>query len=122
MAFDVMSSASSRLTLLSEFSQPNNSNAGANGALEWSLLNVGNSHVSFNVRGGYTYQPDNNLAVDEAAAGFSSSLSSKESLDGLAFGGGIGYDHGGFGLSLDYARRNLGILGGTDFFSATLKW
>ncbi|MBI4503182.1 MAG: PorV/PorQ family protein [Gemmatimonadetes bacterium] len=122
LAFDVMNSASSRFTLLSEFTQPDNSNAAANGAVEWSLMNVANSHVSFNVRGGYTYQPDNNLTPDETVVGFSSTLSSKENLDGLAFGGGLAYNRGGFGLSLDYARRNLGILGGTDFFSATISW
>lgn len=122
LAFDVMNSSSSRFTVLSEFTQPDNSNAGANGALEWSLMNVASTHLNLHLRGGYTYQPDNNLNVDDAAAGFSTALSSDENLDGLAFGGGIGYDRGKFGLSIDYARRDLGILGNTDFFSATIGW
>ena len=59
---------------------------------------------------------------DATAAGFSTALSSKDNMDGLAFGGGLAFDRGKFGLSLDYARRDLGVLGGTDFFSATISW
>jgi hypothetical protein len=122
LAFDVMNSAASRFTLLSEFTQPNNSKPAANGALEWSLMNLASSGFSVHARGGYTYQPDNNLEPDAVAAGFSTALSSDENLDGLSFGGGIGFNRGRFGLSIDYARRDLGILGGTDFFSATISW
>jgi hypothetical protein len=122
LAFDLMNSQSSRLTLLSEFTQPNNSKPGANGALEWSLLNLASTGFSLHARGGYTYQSDNNLTPDATAAGFSSALNSRENMDGLAFGGGIGYNRGKFGFAVDYARRDLGILGGTDFFSATISW
>ena len=122
LAFDVMNSQSSRLTLLSEFTQPNNSKPGANGALEWSLMNLASTGFSLHARGGYTYQSDNNLSADANAAGFSSALNSRENMDGLAFGGGIGYNRGKLGFAVDYARRDLGILGGTDFFSATISW
>jgi hypothetical protein len=122
LAFDVMNSTASRLTILSEFTQPNNSNPAANGALEWSLVNIARSGFSVHARGGYTYQPDNNLNPDQAAAGFSSALSSDENLDGLAFGGGLAFNKGKFGLGIDYARRDMGILGGTDYFSASISW
>ncbi|MBI4420304.1 MAG: PorV/PorQ family protein [Gemmatimonadetes bacterium] len=122
LAFDVMNSAVSRFTLMSEFTQPNNSNAAANGAIEWSLLNIQRTGFTVHARGGYTYQPDNSLDPDATAAGFATALSSDENLDGLAFGGGIAYSRGNFGISIDYARRDLGILGGTDYFSATISW
>jgi hypothetical protein len=123
VAFDFLNTSSSRLTALGEFSQPNNSNAGAGGGLEWALTDIGSSGFSVMARGSYSYQADNNLDPDETAAGFPTALSGDEGLDGLAFGGGIGYQsRNGFGLSVDYAYRGLGILGGTNFFSATIHW
>jgi hypothetical protein len=123
VAFDFLNSSSSRLTVLGEFSQPNNTNAGASGGLEWALTDIGSSGFHVMARGSYSYQADNNLDPDEAAAGFATSMSGDEGLDGLALGGGIGYlARSGFGLSIDYAYRGLGLLGGTNFFSATIHW
>jgi hypothetical protein len=123
LAYDFLSGASSRLTLLGEFNQPNNTNAGAGAGLEWALTNVGSSGFSVMARGSYNYQADNSLDPDAAVVGFDTDLSSKESLDGLALGGGIGYrGRGGFGLAVDYAYRHMGILGGTNYFSATVTW
>lgn len=121
LAFDLVSSDASRVTVLSEFNQPNNNAATAGGGLEWSLP-VGTSGFNVAARGGYTYQPANNITPDATAAGFATTLSSDESKDGLTFGGGLGYHRSGKGMSLDYAYRNLGILGGTNFFSATISW
>lgn len=121
LAFDFVNSASSRVTLLSEFNQPNNNSATAGGGLEWALP-LGTSGFSVAARGGYTYQPANNLAPDATAAGFATALSSDEGKDGLAFGGGLGFHRGGKGMAVDYAYRNMGILGGTNFFSATVSW
>ncbi len=121
LAFDFIASTSQRLTLLGEFTQPNNTNAGANGGLEWAF----NLPSGFTVaaRGSYTYQADNDLDPDDTTAGFTTSLSGQESLDGLAMGGGIGYrSRAGFGLAIDYAYRDLGVLGGTHFYSATIHW
>jgi len=74
-------------------------------------------------RGSYNYQADNTLDPDAAVVGFDTDLSSKEGLDGLALGGGLGYTaRSGFGLSVDYAFRHMGVLGGTNFFSATIHW
>jgi hypothetical protein len=132
LAFDFISQASGRLTALGEFTQPNNSTASANGGLEAALLSVGGSGFSLAARGSYTYQADNNINASCSAAGFgctsgsttfSTSLSGKEWQDGLAVGGGVGFKaHSGFGLDVDYAWRSLGLLGGTNFFSATLHW
>lgn len=123
LAFDVMSSSASSVTLLSEFTQPNNTNAAANGGLEWSLLNLGGTGFSVAARGSYTYQGDNNISPDAAAAGFATSFSSDENLDGLALGGGLNYgSRSGFGFGIDYAWKNLGLLGGVNFFSATISW
>lgn len=121
VALDLVSSPASRVTLSSEFTQPNNSRPGVNGGLEWALTNIGNSGFSAMARGSYTYMTDNQLAIT-SAAGFSTTLDSKKNQDGLAFGGGLSYDRGVFGLGVDYAYRNLGVLGGTHFFSATLHW
>ena len=121
LAFDFVNSESSRITLLSEFNQPNNNAATAGGGLEWSLP-LGGSGFSVAARGGYTYQPANNITPDAAAAGFTTALASDENKDGLTFGGGLGFHRGGKGMAVDYAYRNLGILGGTNFFSATISW
>jgi hypothetical protein len=123
LAYDFINSAASRVTVLGEFNQANNTNAGAGGGLEWALTNIGSSGFNVMARGSYNYQADNTLDPDAAVAGFATDLSSKEGLDGLALGGGIGYNaRNGFGLSVDYAFRHLGILGGTNFFSATIHW
>jgi hypothetical protein len=123
LAYDFLSSAASRLTLMGEFTQPNNTNAGAAAGVEWALLGIGSTGFSVMARGSYAYQADNNLDPDAAVAGFSSTMSGDEGLDGLALGGGIGYRaRSGLGLTVDYAYKSLGILGGTNFFSATLHW
>lgn len=122
LAFDFVNNAASRLTLASEFNQPNSSRPTAGGALEWSLLNISNSGFSAHVRGGYTYQPDNDIDPDATAAGFASTVSSQDNLDGVAFGGGLGFRRGDFGVSVDYANRSLGVLGRTNYFSASLTW
>jgi hypothetical protein len=116
VAFDFVNTAASRFTLLGEFTQPNNSNATAAGSLEFALPDIGQ------LRGGYTYQPDNNFDPT-GAAGFDTQLGGTESWDGLALGGALMYERGyGFGLSLDYAYRNLGILGATHYISASVHW
>ncbi len=122
LAFDFVNSAAAKVTLTSEFNQPNDSRPTAGGALEWGLLNIGNTGFTATVRGGYTYQPDNDIQPDAVAAGFASTVSSQENMDGVAFGGGLAYKRGAFGLSVDYASRSLGILGRTNYFSATINW
>jgi hypothetical protein len=121
LAYDFVSSAMTRVTVLGSFAQPNNSNATGGGGLEWALTNIGQSGFSVVARGSYTYQPDNNIAPS-GAAGFGTDLWATEDLDGLALGGGLMYGRGNFSLGLDYAYRHLGVLGGTNVFSASLSW
>jgi len=122
LAFDFVTNASTRVTVTSEFNQPNNSRPTAGGGMEWSLLNIGNSGFGAHVRGGYTYQPDNDVTPDATAAGFASTVGSQENLDGVAFGGGLGFEKGDFGFGVDYANRGLGILGRTHYLSASITW
>jgi hypothetical protein len=123
LAYDLLRSASTRLTLLSEFMQPNNTDPTANAAFEWALTDIGQSGFTLLARGGYTYQADNVLdATQGAGAGFLSTIESDNGLDGLALGGGLMYARGTFMLGLDYAYRHLGILGGTNYFGATVNW
>jgi len=122
LAFDFINTAASRFTLLGEFTQPNNNNATANGALEFALKDISQSGFGVMLRGGYTYQPDNNISPT-GVAGFDTGLSSDEGMDGLSMGGALMFDRGyGFGVSLDYAYRNLGILGATHYWSAAVHW
>jgi len=122
LSYDFISSAMTRLTVLGSFAQPNNSAATGGGGLEWSLMNIGQSGFSVVARGSYTYQPDNNIAPSGAAAGFGTDLYATEDLDGMALGGGLMYGRGDFSLGLDYAYRHLGVLGGTNVFSASISW
>src|SRR5439155_24021746 len=108
--------------LLSEFTQPNNTKPGASAGAEWSLRNLGNSGFNLAARGSYTLQPDNQFTVSDAAGFTSKEKSGSFTSDGLALGGGIGYGKGRMQLGLDYAWRNMGPLGSTNFFSFSLGW
>jgi hypothetical protein len=121
LAFDMINVSAQRITVLGEFTQPNNTNASWSGGLEWGL-NLGTSGFGLTARGSYAYQPDNDLAPDAALAGFSTSLGTGS--DGVALGGGLAYNAraGGFGLALDYAYKSLGVLGATHFYGATVHW
>ncbi len=122
VALDVLSQGANRLTLLSEFTQPNNTKPGASAGLEWASQNLGNSGFSLAARGSYSIQPDNQLAVS-SAAGFATQLKSGSfTSDGLALGGGIAYGKGAVKFGVDYAWRDMGPLGSTNFFSFSLGW
>jgi hypothetical protein len=122
IALDLMSSTTNRLTLLSEFSQPNNTKPGAGMGLEWAGTNIGNSGFSLAARGSYTLQPDNEFEYGNAAGfGTAESVGSFTS-DGLAVGGGVGYKRGNFNLGFDYAFRDFGPVGGANFFSFSINW
>jgi len=122
LSYDFVSSASSRLSVLGNFEQPNNANPTGGGGLEYALMDIGQSGFTVMARGSYDYKSDNNFKQDPTAeAGFTSTYPS-EGLDGLALGGALAYARGDLFISLDYAYRHLGTLGGTNYFSATLNW
>ena len=118
LAYDVLTASSSRLTLLSDFNQPNNSKAGFSAGAEWMTRNLGGSNFSAAVRGSYSYISSNN----QRPTTLPTALSDEENLHGLAAGGGLMYGQGNFNLSVDYAFKYLGILGATHFVSFGLGW
>jgi hypothetical protein len=122
VALDVLSQGMNRVSVLGEFTQPVNTKPGAGAGLEWALSNVGNSGFSLAARGSYTMQPDNKLDPGNGA-GFSTAQSTSNlSKDGLALGGGLNYGRGNWRLGFDYAYRNMGSLGGTNFLSFSVTW
>jgi len=122
IAYDLYAAGSNRLSLLGEFNQPVNTKPGGGMGLEYALTNLGNSGFSLAARGSYTLVPDNSIDPG-AGAGFTTTQSTSSfSSNGLALGGGLSYSRGNFNLGFDYAYRNMGPLGGTNFLSFSLGW
>lgn len=119
LAYDMISRESNRLTLLGDFNQPNSNKPGFAFGGEWATTKLGNSDFGFALRGSYTFTGANNVTLTSASQ---TSLTDEENLQGLAFGGGVGYNSTGFSLGLDYAYKYLGVLGPTNFFSFSLGW
>jgi hypothetical protein len=119
LAYDLITGDNNRLTLLSDFNQPNNNGAGFSAGGEWATQRLGGSNFGFAVRGSYSYAAANNIdPVDPATT----ALSDEENLQGLALGGGLNYGTGNFNVGFDYAWKYLGVLGSTNFFSVSLGW
>lgn len=121
LALDAVASQQARFTVLSEFSQPVNNKAGFEVGGEVALSDIGKSGFFFAGRGSWSYQPANNIDVG-TKAGFATALSGKENQQGLAAGLGVGYRRSGFGLGFDYAWRDMGVLGSTNFLSFSVSW
>ena len=122
VALDVLSQANNRVSVLGEFTQPVNTKPGAGAGMEISLGNVGNSGFSLAARGSYTLQPDKTLDPGNGA-GFTTAISTSTfSSAGVALGGGLAYGRGTWRLGFDYAYRDMGALGGTNFLSFSLSW
>ena len=119
LAYDVLTGENNRLTVLGDFNQPNNNKPGFALGSEWMSNKLGGSNFGFALRGSYSYTGANNLDPQSSQT----ALNDEETLQGLAFGGGLMYGAGsGFSLGLDYAYKYLGVLGPTNFFSFTLGW
>ncbi|MFL5470861.1 MAG: PorV/PorQ family protein [Gemmatimonadales bacterium] len=119
LAYDLITGDNNRLTLISDFNQPNNNSAGFSAGGEWMSERLAGSNFGFAVRGSYSYTGANNLdPIDPNTT----ALGDEETLQGLAFGGGLNYGSGNFNLGLDYAWKYLGVLGGTNFFSVSFGW
>lgn len=118
LSYDLLTGGSNRITILSDFNQPNNNKAGASGGLEFVSKNLGGSPFSAALRGSYSYIASNNISPKTLPT----TLNSRENRQGLAAGGGLMYGRAGFNLSVDYAYRYLGILGATHFISFGLGW
>jgi hypothetical protein len=121
VALDLVVQGNNRLTVLSEFTQPNNTKPGAGAGFEYSMQNIGQRGFSLAARGSYTIQPDNQtndlvlgMPTKESSGSFTS--------DGLALGGGLEYNKGNTRLGFDYAWKSLGTLGSTNFLTFTVGW
>jgi len=120
LAYDIITGENNRLTAMGDFNQPNNYKPGFAFGSEWQSQRIGGSNFGFALRGSYSYTAANNLTPTTSTT----ALGDEENLQGLAFGGGLQYggNGNGFGLSLDYAYKYLGVLGPTNFFSFSLGW
>jgi hypothetical protein len=125
LSYDVFANAMNRFTVLSEFSQPNNSEPGYNFAGEYNLK-LGQSGFGLAGRLGFTSAPDNNMDLPASGAtgyaGFESGATAGS--EGLSAGGGIRFQRSsrGFGLGFDYGYRNMGLLGGVSMITVSLDW
>jgi len=123
LAYDAFATSLSRLTVLGEFNQPNNSEPGFSFGGEYNM-NLGQSGFAVVGRLGVTYAADDNLSAPDASsanyAGFASGLSSKQYR--MSAGGGVKYARGGFAVGFDYAYKNYGLLGGVNMLGMSLNW
>lgn len=121
VAMDLVSQGQNRVTVLSEFTQPNNTKPGAGLGLEFGMNNIGQRGFSLAARGSYTLQPDN--VTDDITFGVPTQENSGSfTADGLALGGGIEYARGTTKLGFDYAWRSMGTLGSVNYLSFSIGW
>jgi len=121
VALDLVAQGSNHLTVLSEFTQPNNTKPGAGAGFEWAMQNIGQRGFSVAARGSYTLQPDNQ--VNDLVIGIPTKESSGTfTADGLSLGGGLEYARGQTRLGFDYAWKSLGTLGSVNFLSFSIGW
>ena len=121
VALDLVAQGHNRLTVLSEFTQPNNTKPGASAGFEYAMQNIGQRGFSLAARGSYALQPDNE--TNDLTIGIPTKESSGVfTMDGLALGGGIEYAKGNTRLGFDYAWKSLGTLGSTNFLTFSVGW
>ena len=122
LAYDLFQTTAGRLSVLGEFTQPNNNNPGFNVGGEYNVA-LGSSGFSIAGRASVTYWPDNNLTASVDSAGFSSTAGGTSQYR-MSAGGGVYYRPGssGFGVGIDYAYRNMGLLGGVNMLSVGFTW
>jgi len=120
-AVDAFSNEQSRVTVLSEFTQPNNNRAGFALGAEFMLNDLGKTGFFLAGRGSWSYQADNNLDAG-SGAGFATDMGGKQNMDGVAAGFGLGYKRGNIGLGMDYGYKSLGVLGGTNMLTFSVSW
>lgn len=121
-AVDLLTQGENRMTLLSDFTQSNNTKPGASLGLELATTNLGNSGFSLAGRGSYTIKPANQTG-DLNFGGLTTQKSSGSfTADGIAVGGGLTYGRGNLKLGFDYAWKDLGLLGGTNFLTFSVGW
>jgi len=125
LAYDLFQTTAGRLSVLGEFTQPNNNNPGFNFGGEYNVA-LGSSGFAIAGRASVTYWPDNNVTPpDSNSAGYAGfSGTSSTSQYRMSAGGGLYYHPGtsGFGIGIDYAYRNMGLLGGVNMLTVGFNW
>ena len=120
VAYDLLASSNNRLTVLSEFFQPNDSDPGVGFGAEFgATLSEG---ITAALRGSYGYQGDNRDSDAPGNFAFRSSAQDNVALDGFAVGGGLNWAVGSWNVGVDYAFRHLGVLPSVNQFSVKLGW
>ena len=129
LAYDAVSAKDARLTLMGEFNQMSSNQSAFGGGGEFTADHIGGTGFGAAIRGSYTYNPSLSYAntgftdINTPACIANCYSKSKDSQAGLAYGGGIWLaTKSGFQLGFDYARRRMGNLGDTDFYTVTLGW
>jgi len=125
LSYDVFTTAMSRLSLLGQFTQPNNNEPTFGFAGEYDVK-LGTSGFSLAPRVSWTYQPANSLNPagpnDPNYAGFATGVSN--GMDGFAAGAGLRWRKNptSVGFGFDYAYRNMGLLGNINTMSVGITW
>ena len=121
VAYDVVSSATNRLTLGGEFNEHYNSSPafGFSSEFAWTPEDA---PVAAALRGSYAYQPDNSLSGEEEEEFVGATADENTGLDGLALGGGVLFNVSDYRIRADYAWRHYGQLGSRNVFSVSLGW
>jgi hypothetical protein len=122
VAYDFVSSADRRLTLMTDFNEPYNTKPGfsVGGEFAWT---PGKAPLSAALRGSYQYQGDNDF-TERRGEEFTPQVDDiSSSMDGVSFGAGVGYRlNNNYQLRLDYAFRHFGVLGSTNAFTFAFSW
>lgn len=122
LAYDALSSASNRLSLLGEFNEYYNVGSSFGFGSEYAWTPEGLPFAAA-LRGSYSYQPDNGLSGQEERDWEGSASVDGEGLDGLTLGGGLAFNiTEGYSLRADYAWRHFGVLGARNVFSVGFNW
>lgn len=122
LAYDAISSAASRLSLLGEFNEYYNVGAsfGFGGEYAWTPEGL---PFAAALRGSYAYQPDNTFSGAEERDWEGATSVDGEGMDGLTLGGGLTFNLSeSYNLRADYAWRNFGVLGARNVFTFGLGW
>lgn len=122
VAYDAVSSASNRLSLLGEFNEAYNTGAGFGAGAEWAWSPEDGPFAAA-LRGSYAYQADNSISnrEEDEFAGYDEADS--EGLDGLTLGAGLRYNLAeAYAVKVDYAWRHFGALGQRSVFTVGLGW
>jgi hypothetical protein len=121
VAYDVLSAAGNRLSLLGEFNEFYNTSPSFGFGSEY-MWSPESSPLAVALRGSYAYQPDNNLTSRESDEFTGATTADNEGLDGLVLGGGMHYQIAGYELSADYAFRHFGVMGTRNVFTVGFAW